>query len=262
MQKSYHWLSLAFLIVAIALRFVMLFSSFSAGAVMFYFAVAVSLATLGVSVFKTKGLSCAFSLEKGQGLSVLALIVAFGFFIDFIRSAYTMIKVFSDDLSVSSTYAVPLALEIIFAILSSVYYIIVSFSYSRGSYDFRLLKLFHFVPLLWIICKSTFALTDVVNISNDVNGIMRLACLGFGVMALYCFVIETISKNGTKTISLFSFSAFSLVCILHFVCSAFSLLQNYKAIFSEDSIFGFVFLFLGVFMLAFSKSIIARTNNI
>ncbi len=260
MLKGYSKFALLFFITAVVLRFIMLFSSFSFGTIAFCICVIAGIAMLGVDTLPCKEYAKAFDFEKKFGLTIFSALVSVGFFADFLCSGISLARLLESSIYNKKNAFFTLAVGACIDILCCFYYIIISFSYSGGSYDFRQLKLFHFVPLLWMVFQVLSVLSDVLNLSGNADGIITIAARGTGILALYYFIGEIDSKGGAKGTSVFFFRCFGSISILHFLSCLMLLLSGKIEIHDGDFSSSLVFLFLGIFMCFFEKSIISRTR--
>lgn len=262
MKNSYSVLASLLLVAAVIVNAVSLFFPFKADNIVLSLFVVLGIAVIGLDAFVKKDIPKSAKPEKQYGLNVLSALAAVGFFIDFIRQSYSIIEFFTSSRHYSLLIPISMSLSALFAILSCFYYIIISFSYSGGSYDFRLLRAFHFAPLIWIFFKAVIILTDIVNFSNDFDSIIKLVTIAFGVFAVFSFIAELENDERAKGASVFFFKSFGFMSVLYFTSCTASLMLGKCKIFDEAFLSGAVFLLLGVFIYFYQKSIAfqARSN--
>lgn len=260
MKKSLSAFAVLFFVVGVGINTLMSFVPFQVGNILFALCVLLGILIQGIDTFKLKSYPTAFALSKDKFLTLLSSLVAVGMFVDFVRQSYTLIEYFVGTVAGSNLFVLTTALNALFCILSCFYYIIVALSYSGSAYDFRLLKAFHFAPLLWIALRVVIAFGDIVNVKTDIHGMLKLLATALGVVAVYFFASE-LEQSDTKPISVFFFRSFSFVAFTYFFSGITNIAVGKFAFFSEDFVSSLVFMLLGAFVLTFEKSIEARITK-
>ncbi len=194
------------------------------------------LGILAYQSFKEEAYPPSFELKKINSVADSAFVAGIGFLIDFVNSAATTVSALTSK-RIIFALAGANAVSLVFALLSSLYFITVFLSYKYTSYDFRKLRYLHFAPLLWALAKSGLVILNAVTFREDVFSSVKGLMLIFAVLFFFSFISEIENKEGAKKAFVFFLGAFSYLCLLLFLIGIFALRYGKFAPISDNSAF-------------------------
>ena len=243
----------ASLIICIVLRVlsVMLKWGSTANAV-FYIAVLITIIITAYRSFSQSEYNPACDFKENMKLYSTG--AAVGFIIQFIFCVINA-GILADERYISKTSLITISAAGVFSLLSSLYYIAVSLSCGKTSYDFKRLKALHFAPLLWSLCSLAHLIPNAPNFKSDVFGVLKAIMLIFGILFFYSFISEIESESGAKKSTVFNSKAFSYMCLLLFFSRAFEIIFKAEELYNPESLFALSALLIGTFAHQFRKNL-------
>lgn len=143
----------------------------------------------------------------------ISILLSVSFFYDFIHQCYNCFSYVDRTAYFKNGDLIMLALVGLLAIMSSFYFITVSLTASRVNYDFRNLRLFHFVPVLWLFARLLGILRQIIDVSAGIETVFEFFYLVFALFFLFAFIIAI-----EERIKLFS-ASFTISAIMLFISS-------------------------------------------
>ena len=194
------------------------------------------LGMLAYQSFKEEEYPPAFDTEKSKAVADSAFFAGIGFLADFVNSAVGLVSALTSK-RIIFALAGANAVSLVFALLSSLYFIAVFLSYKYDSYDFRKLKHLHFAPLLWALARAGMIILNAVTFREDVFSSVKGLMLIFAILFFFSFISEIENEGGAKKAFVFFIGAFSYLCLLLFMIGFFALRYHKFALLSENSAF-------------------------
>ncbi|MBR7072206.1 MAG: hypothetical protein IKI33_01130 [Eubacterium sp.] len=232
----------------------------SAFNIAFYALMAFGAVMLALSALCKKNYAPPFENTAGSALSLFSCVLSAGFFTEFVNrciSVYYAVQ--------SMRYLVLLAVLIrvfsaLFALLSTVYFILAALSFGKGHYDFRFLKLLHLTPMLWAFARLLEAMEHAGVDTDDVSGgLLKYIMFAAALCFFFCFAREVENKNGAKRVTvMFSFELV-LFSLLYTEETVLTLIIGRAKGFSYEMLLVLTALSLCLFSLVFVKNIIKNT---
>lgn len=146
--------------------------------------------------------------------------------------------------------------------LSSLYLVAVGISFNDLNYDFRQLKVFRFMPLLWSIALILLVMQDAVSFESNVDEILKQILLVCGMCFFYRFASETLAQDnesaGRATV-LFG-RLYSYIAAVYFIDRLMLLFSQKTAVSDFDGIFSVSALLICTFVFFFERNIVANEN--
>ena len=243
----------ASLIICIILRVlsVMLKWGGAANAV-FYIAVLITIIITAYRSFSQSEYNRACDFK--ENMKIYATGAAGGFIIQFI---YCVISAgaLADERYFNKASLISISAAGVFSLLSSLYFIAISLSCGKTSYDFRKLKILHFAPLLWSLCAIAHIIPNAPDFKTDVFSVLKALMLIFAMLFFYFFISETESESGAKKSTVFISKAFSYMCLLLFFSRAFEIIFKAETLYNCESLFALSALLIGTFAHQFRKGL-------
>ena len=243
------------LIICIVIRALSCMLHFGAAAnYVFYIAVFITLCIVFLRSHRGQFGSAA---KLKSELRPYALLFSFGFMIDFINSLFTAVKL-TEEAHLNRPQFFALIAAGIFALLSALYFIAVYLSCGKTAYDFKKLKLLHFMPLLWSIASTLVIITDALSFKSDVFMILKSAFLIFAALFFYCFISEAENEGAAKRQTVFISKAFSYIALLLFFSRCFELIGKTAALSESETFFALSALIMSLFPHFYRKQIVSE----
>lgn len=213
----------AFLLFATALRCIQLFSLTdastgfikrdSAGTMIIFFVSCLAFILLSAVLFKNEPLKNPFHKSESRLRTYLCIAAGIAMFYDFVYKCVACYTYYIES-SVKLNYFIPVCLAAISALLCAFYFIMMGISFKTEHYDFRDLKYYHIVPVLW----NLFILFSCLSNYNDgifaEERILHYTALIFGIL-FFIKLIGCIDSDFRKLRQLcffgFSYGALSFV---------------------------------------------------
>ncbi|MBQ9531111.1 MAG: hypothetical protein IJR70_03455 [Eubacterium sp.] len=211
---------------------------------------------LAYQSFKEKSYPSALEIKKIKSVSDSAFLAGIGFLIDFISCSMSLYTALNSKRIIYAKAGAN-AVSLVFALLSSLYFISIFLSYRYSSYDFRKLKFLHFSPLLWALFRSGDIILNVVTFKEDVFSTTKGLMLIFAILFFFSFISEIENEKGAKRSFVFFVGAFSYLCLLIFSLRFFELRFRKAELLSEDSFFAVTSLCLFSFAHYFRNNLLS-----
>lgn len=189
---------------------------------------------------------------------IASLMAAVSLFCDFIHQCINTYYEISRGSYTDYLYLFVLVLCVLFALLSSFYFISYYVTQSGLNYDFKNLNLFHFVPILWGISRLFVMLQKIIELKNNAEGLIEIVFLSCMLGFFICFV-KVIDKNGVGSVALvfFAYCAF-FVSLLLVAPRILIMLIGKRELLFEVPYTMISYLASGIFAITF---VTKRTNN-
>lgn len=195
-----------------------------------------------------------------RALSVAAYFVFAAFFFDFIYRCFLCYDLAEDAVYLQWNDLVSQGLTALFALLSCAYYFVVGRSYGGGRYDFRAFRFFHFVPVVWGLCRLLTILARLVSVWADTQTVCEVLFLVALLLFLLSFATAVVtSRNAGRAVVFFGLLTFVCSCTL-VLPGAFALLAGVRNLTDGSVYFGPADLLLGVFALTFVQDLRRRST--
>ena len=250
------------LLVAPVLRFLSVYYM-SYTLAFIYVALAVAaVAGIAFESLKTKEVptATAFEFRNPFHLDVFSYIASAGFFISFLTQCVLLYEAFGEK-RVSLTYILPLIMSGLTALVSSVYFIIIGFSFGNKNYDFREFRLVHIVPMLWAI-SCIFNLLEVSSgFEKSIDSILKYTMMLMLVCFFYCFAMEVDSGSGAKKTTVLFARLFSYLSVLFFIDRLTLVLTEKEVLFGAENLTAITCALLCGFAFFFEKNILHSFEN-
>ena len=201
-----------------------------------YALVFLMLGILAYQSFREEEYPPAFEFKKSKGVASSAFLAGIGFLIDFINSAVGLYSSLNEK-RINFAGVGANAVSVVFALLSSLYFITVFVSYKYTSNDFRRLKFLHFAPLIWAFAKSGLIILNAVAFKEDVFSSVKGLMLIFAILFFFSFAYEIENESGAKKAFVFFLGAFSYLCLLLFFIGFIDICYKKTALLSENTAF-------------------------
>lgn len=261
MKGQYRLISLLLFLGAIGVRIAVAFvGSNSALTATFYLLLLMGALSIAFSCKKNDRYTNAFDFDNRLGLNVFSFLAGVGFFVDFISSALG-IYYSAKEPHIALTSFVPLCLSCVLAILSSFYFILMSLSFGGSNYDFRKLRVFHFVPLFWTASKLLGVLDKAIDITDDNTNALKYLALILALGLFYLLATEIDNTDGAKRITVIALREFSFVGVLYFVSEMQMVVASHFSRSFDEVMLSICILMLSIFIYFFERNIIAHSKQ-
>lgn len=260
MKRYASVISLLLFLSSLTVRLVSIFAGSSTVlSVVFYVLLVFGLAMLAIDSILQKKYAPAFVTENKFHLNIFAFIASAGFFVDFISDSLSIFyRVDSGDYRILVTF-IPLCFACVFALLSSFYFVIIGLSFG-GNYDFRSLRFFHIVPLVWSASKLFGMLSFVSTFNQEDASELKYIVLIFSATTFFAFGYEVGSNSGARQFTVFSIRALYFTGTLYFINELMLLLNGSKSFSIEDGMLSLTIMLLSGFMFFCEKNIIHHSK--
>ena len=186
--------------------------------------------------FKEESYPPAFEIKKNRSVAFSAFIAGVGFLFDFIGSATELYKLLSEKRIIYSAVGTNLV-SLVFALLSSLYFISIYLSYKYNSYDFRKLRFLHFAPLIWAVSKAGLSILNSIAFKEDVFSSIKGLMLIFAILFFFTFIGEIENSEGAKKTFVFFLGAFSYLSLLLFFIGFINICYKKTAFLNQNTTF-------------------------
>ncbi|MBE6741215.1 MAG: hypothetical protein E7570_02835 [Ruminococcaceae bacterium] len=214
------------------------------------------LGILAYQSFKEESYPPAFEIKKNNANAYSAFLAGIGFLIDFISNGISVYFTLTSKRIIPAEVATKAA-ALVFALLSSLYFMTVFLTYKYNSYDFRKLKYLHLAPLLWALSGAALTVLNAVAFREDMFSAIKGLTLIFATLFFFSFIQETESKGSAKKALVFFVGAFSYLCLLLVAVKFFDLRYRNAVLLHEDSAFAVTSLLLFTFAHYFRNNILS-----
>lgn len=261
MKNQASLISLLLFLAGVGVRFAMLL--FGGGVVLtvlYYIALVLGIVLLGIDTYRVKSYSNVYVFENNFHINIFSFCASVGFFADFVVGVLGVYHSIDDKSYHALTSFIPLCAGCVFALLSSFYYIVVGSSFGGSNYDFRKLRAFHLVPLLWAGSKLFGVLDQAVSLLQDDIAVLKYIVLIIGVVMFYKLVNEVDNTDGANRHTVLLMRSFYYTGIMYFINQLMLLLSRSIYFSFEDGVLGITVLFISGFVYFCEKNIIAHTR--
>lgn len=200
-------------------------------------------------------------IEKKSSKSLFAsgILCSIFMFYDFVHQCVNCYSYASKTSYIAVNYFVPMLISGLFALLSSVYFIILAVSFKTKQYDFSQLRLFHIVPFGWALFGLFVSLTEYNDKLYAEETFLKYIVLIFAL--LFFFSLMSVVEKGNKMLNMLAFFGLAYCCLAipiavpRIIAFAFGNLLP-AAAFSVPT-----FLFTGIFSITVSMNILYQKKD-
>ena len=261
--KIFSLIAMLLFFATVGLRLFMLLFDLSGFTVtIFYCLLSAAVAATAYNALRVKSYSQPFNFKSHFHFDIMSYIGALGFFTDFVNRCVGIYNSIESTEYQSRLYFIVQCVACIAAFLSSLYLVAVGISFNDLNYDFRQLRVFRFMPLLWSIALILLVMQDAVSFESNVDEILKQILLICGVCFFYCFASETLSQDnesaGRATV-LFG-RLYSYIAVVYFIDRLMLLFSQKAAVSDFDGIFSVSALLICTFVFFFERNIVANEN--
>ena len=218
---------------------------------------------LGIIVwdsFSGKGYAPALDYKNQFHLDRYSYVAACGFFLNFITQCVLFFGALMSG-SYNMTYLLPIVMSGIGAIVSSVYFIIVGFSFGEKSYDFKEFRLIHILPVLWAI-SCVFNLVEISSgFEKDTDSFLKYLMMILLALFFYFFASEVDSEKGAKAPTVLLARAYSYIAILYFFDRLILILSRKVPLIGAENAFAITCVMIAAFTFFFEKNILSKSGK-
>lgn len=228
--------------------------------ILFIAIVCFALGIIAFDSFSGKNYAIAFDYKNQFHLDRYSYIAAAGFFFNFLTQCVLFFGALMSG-SYNMTYLLPIVMSGIGAIVSSVYFIIVGFSFGEKSYDFREFRLIHILPILWSI-SCIFNLIEISSgFEKDTDSFLKYLMMILLALFFYFFASEVDSSKGAKMPTVFLARAYSYVSILYFFDRLILILSRKVPLIGAENAFAITCVMIASFTFFFEKNILSKSGR-
>lgn len=261
--KIFSLIAMLLFFATVGLRLFMLLFDLSGFTVtIFYCLLSAAVAATAYNAMRVKSYSQAFNFKSHFHFDIMSYIGALGFFTDFVNRCVGIYNSIESTEYQSRLYFIVQCVACTAAFLSSLYLVAVGISFNDLNYDFRQLKVFRFMPLLWSIALILLVMQDAVSFESNVDEILKQILLVCGVCFFYRFASETLAQDnesaGRATV-LFG-RLYSYIAVVYFIDRLMLLFSQKTAVSDFDGIFSVSALLICTFVFFFERNIVANEN--
>ena len=222
--------------------------------------VAAAIISISYESLKTKRYAKAFEFKNAFHLDVFSYLTSAGMFLSFITQCVMLYSAFSTPKR-SLTVILSTIMSALCALVSSVYFIIVGFSFGDKNYDFREFKLIHIVPMLWAL-SNVFNLVELsTGFEKSIDSVLKYTTVMILVCFFYCFALETDSDEKAHNTTVLFARLYSYLSILFFTDRLILVLTGNVRLFGAENAFALTGLMICGFTFFFEKNIFNNSNN-
>ncbi len=209
---------------------------------------------VGIFLFAVSTLMLFHGRKKGSaptpesGMFFPFLLGAAGVFCDFIYQCVSCYDYVSNTAYPMANRIASIAACALFALLSCVYFIIMSLCARSSSIDLGRLAPLCATPFLWSLCHVFIGLTEYESTYDDTESIIKYIMLIFGLMFFFLLAAQTGKKARSKRGLAFFGFAYSSACFVAAVPRAIA--YFYGAELPQAGYFSLSFLLVGIFAFA------------
>ena len=203
----------------------------------------------------------AFVFKNRFHLDVFSVVTAVGFLVEFISLCHVIYQSLQSGLWHRATVFVPQCMIALFALLSALYFCCAAMSYHSERYDFRSLKLWHLVPLLWAVSRMLTLMTSADELRSNPNIVLKYAALASALGFLYMMARETVREQGASRVTMVLAAVMPLLGEVYFFDSLMLLFAGKAALNAPDTVLAATLLLISTFPFFFEKNIIDHTNT-
>lgn len=223
---------------------------------LFYVSIVAGLVLLSIETLSNKEFANAFCYDNKFHIDLFSYIAGVGFFVDFVSGVFQIYNLTNTFKYNSIVQLVPMIIQCVLAILSAVSMVAVGLSFAKdSSYDFKGLKGFNVVLLLWFVFKGINLLADNLNVDN----ILAFAVLILGILVFYFFLREIENNNGSSPYTVLCLRLFSYLSVMAFMVNLMLVLKGDLKVISTEFANSVTYLFVGGFIYFFEKNILAHS---
>lgn len=262
MQKNistiYSYTVILSLLTAPIIRLIGVLGGIGVLNVLFALIVGVALAVITWDSFNNKNYAAAVDTKNNFHLDIFSYVASGGFFVSFITQCILFFGALMAH-RMNPTYILPIVMSGIGAIVSSVYFIIIGFTFGDRNYDFREFKLIHVIPILWSV-SCVFNLIEVSSgFEKDVDSILKYLMMILLAGFFYTFASEVDSNGKTKAATIALARAYSYITVLYFFDRMILVLSGKAALLSAENAVAVTCLMICSFTFFFEKNILSKS---
>ena len=248
------------LLAAPVIRFLSIYYVSTVLAVIYVALAAAALAGIAFESLKTKRYGNAFEFKNPFHLDVFSYIASAGFFLNFLTQCVLLYGALGAKI-MSLTYIMPIVMSGLTALISSVYFIIVGFSFGDKNYDFREFRLVHLVPMLWAI-SCVFNLIELSSgFEKSIDSVLKYSMMLMLVCFFYCFALEVDSGGKAKNTTVLFARLFSYLSVLYFIDRLALVLSKKTVLFCGENSVALTGVMLCGFVFFFEKNVLHSFEN-
>lgn len=261
MKSKFHLLSLLLFLACVGTRFVAMLAGDNLPlTIAYYVTLCCGLIILAIDSFGDYDYANVFVFENNFHLGTFAYLTSVGFFVAFFGSLVDIYNSVMNETFKELTSFVPLCASCLFAMLSSVYFVMIAKSYGKSGYDFRQLRLFNIVPLAWSASNIFGVLNQAISVFQDITSVLKYVVFAFSAITFYRIAIEVDNTDGAKHTTVFSMRGFYFSGILYFINELMLLLSKNNSFSISDGLLSVAILAICGYMYFCEKNIISHTK--
>lgn len=197
--------------------------------------------------------------ESSRSLFICGILCGVFMFYDFVHQCINCYTYASKTTYLSMNYFIPMLLLGVFALLSSVYFVILAISFKTKQYDFKQLRLFHIVPFLWSLFGLFVSLTNYNDKLYAEETFLKYAVLIFALLFFFSFM--GVVEKGRKMLNMLAFFGLSYGCLAFSIAVPRIAALVFGNILPAAEFSVLTFLFTGVFSIAVSMNILCQKKD-
>lgn len=259
--KGFLFLAVVFLIASVLLRFVMLFADLPDGVnIAFYALIVLSIVFSGLSLKGQGELKSIFSIRNNSRISAMAFVASIGFFVNFVHQCVVIFKLIDTEQYRNLIQFMPACFICLLSIISCFYFVCISASFKNDSYDFRKLRLFHIVPLLWSIVYVLTIMSVAIKPLKEVGSMLKYSSLVLLVCFFYFFALEVENDKSSNRLMLIFAKGYSISSFILFVDRVLEIIIEHSPAVTNDNVLSITLLMICFFVFSFEKEIVRKSN--
>ena len=223
--------------------------------------VAIGILLIGAVCFRFRHIAKAFDFEKQSRMKWVSYLLSAGLFADFVEQCIRLYQVGENGAYVTAASYLPKVLIGVFALGSGFYFSMVALSFSERKYDFRNLKLFHLVTVLWAVARILELVFRSDIIGSSPHTALRYSVALFATGFFYSFSYEADREACAKRYTLFFSKITAMTTFLYVWETLLLLLNGQIKINDSNTVFALTALTLCLFSLSFERNLVLRSNT-
>lgn len=261
--KIFSLIAMLLFFATVGLRlFMLLFDLSGAAVAIFYCLFFAAVAATVFNALRVKSYSQPFNFKSHFHFDIMSYIGALGFFVDFVNRCVFIYNAIESTGYKSKIYFTVECAACIAALLSSLYLVAVGISFNDLNYDFRQLKVFRFMPLVWSMTLILLVMQDASGFESDIDEILKQIVLICGACFFYCFAYETLANDNSsanRATVLFG-RLYSYTAVVYFIDRLMLLFSQRAKVSDFDGVFSVSVLLVCFFVFFFERNIVANEN--
>lgn len=213
----------------------------------------------GVSFIYFNKKTSDFDFAPGKGMFLLSVLCSAGLFYDFIFQCVSLYNYIEKTSYIAPNRVIPMALCILFALISCAYFAILSQCSRSSRFEFGRLRILCFAPFFWVLSNALVSLTSYGDALYDVDSALKNFCIVFGLLFFFFFAAQrekTFSRMGAFVFFGYTYGALCFVLAFpRLIALVSGVGVNVPHYASPAFLFTGIFAFAAAFNISFKKKV-------